>query len=376
MSLENDGSLRGLLSINNRIFAIKFSVMADFYKLTVKEIKRETPDAISVVFNIPTELVAFYKFTAGQYVNLKLTLDGQEVRRAYSICSSPNSGELRISIKAIQNGFFSTFANKQLAVGNIIEVGTPEGRFTFEPKPDNRKTYGAFVAGSGITPVMSILQNVLEEEPESTFVLVYGNKTPESTIFFDKLNELHDKYIGRFFLYYVFSQTKLDGHLFGRVERSTVNFVLKNKHKEVEFENFYLCGPNEMISQVKDILKDNNIPENRIKFELFTTSETENKIEQNLDGQCKVTVLLDDEETTFYIPNDTVILDAVLKQGLDAPYSCQGGICSSCIAKITHGSAQMKKNAILTEGEIADGFVLTCQAVPTSSEVYVDYDEV
>src|SRR5690606_14107669 len=140
-----------------------------------------------------------------------------------------------------------------------------------------------------------------------------------------------------------------------RVERSTVNFVLKNKHKEVEFENFYLCGPNEMISQVKDILKDNNIPENRIKFELFTTSETENKIEQNLDGQCKVTVLLDDEETTFYIPNDTVILDAVLKQGLDAPYSCQGGICSSCIAKITHGSAQMKKNAILTEGEIADG---------------------
>lgn len=350
--------------------------MADFYKLTVKEIKRETPDAISVVFNIPTELASFYKFTAGQYVNLKLTLDGQEVRRAYSICSSPKSGELRISIKAIQNGFFSTFANKQLAVGNVIEVGTPEGRFTFEPQSANQKTYSAFVAGSGITPVMSILQTVLEEEPESSFVLVYGNKTPEGTIFFDKLNELHNKYTGRFFLYYIFSQTKLDGHLFGRVERSTVNFVLKNKHKEVEFENFYLCGPNEMISQVKDILKDNNIPENRIKFELFTTSETENKIEQNLDGQCKVTVLLDDEETTFYIPGGTVILDAVLKQGLDAPYSCQGGICSSCIAKITHGSAEMKKNAILTEGEIADGFILTCQAVPTSSEVYVDYDDV
>ena len=350
--------------------------MADFYKLTIKEIKRETPEAISVVFNIPNELTPFYKFTAGQYVNLKLTLDGQEVRRAYSICSSPKSGELRISIKAIQNGFFSVFANKQLAVGNLIEVGTPEGRFTFEPKSDNQKTYGAFVAGSGITPVMSILQTVLEEEPQSSFVLVYGNKTPESTIFFDKLNELHNKYTGRFFLYYVFSQAKLDGHLFGRIERSAVNFVLKNKHKEVEFENFYLCGPNQMISQVKDILKDNNIPENHIKFELFTTVETEKKIEQNLDGQSKVTVLLDDEETTFFVPSGTVILDAVLKQGLDAPYSCQGGICSSCIGRITHGSAEMKKNAILTDSEIADGLVLTCQAVPTSSEIYIDYDDV
>ncbi len=350
--------------------------MADFYKLVVKEIKRETPEAISVVFNIPSELAPFYKFTAGQYVNLKLTLDGQEIRRAYSICCSPNSGELRISIKAIQNGFFSTFANKQLAVGNVIEVGTPEGRFTFEPDSNNRKTYGAFVAGSGITPVMSILQTVLEEEPESTFILVYGNKTPESTIFFDKLNELHNKYTGRFFLYYVFSQAKLDGHLFGRIERSTVNFVLKNKHKELEFDSFYLCGPNDMISQVKNILIDNNIPENRIKFELFTASETEKKIEQNLEGQCKVTVLLDDEETTFYVPSGTVILDAVLKQGLDAPYSCQGGICSSCIAKITNGSAEMKKNAILTEEEIAEGLVLTCQGVPTSNEIYIDYDDV
>lgn len=349
--------------------------MADFYKLTIKEIKRETPDSISVVFNIPNEFAPFYKFTAGQYVNLKLTLDGQEIRRAYSICSSPKSGELRISIKAIQNGFFSVFANKQLAVGNIIEVGTPEGRFTFEPNSHNQKTYGAFVAGSGITPVMSILQTVLEEESNSSFVLVYGNKSPESTIFYDKLNELHNKYTGRFFLYYVFSQAKLDGHLFGRIERSTVNFVLKNKHKEVEFENFYLCGPNEMISQVKDILKDNNISENNIKIELFTTAETEKTIEQT-DGQCKVTVLLDDEETTFFVPSGTVILDAVLKQGLDAPYSCQGGICSSCIGKITNGSAEMKKNAILTDGEIAEGFILTCQAVPTSNEVYVDYDDV
>lgn len=349
--------------------------MADFYKLTVKEVKRETPEAVSVVFNVPDSLSDFYKYTAGQYVNLKLTLDGQEIRRAYSICSSPQSGELRIAIKEVQNGFFSVFANKQLAVGNIIEVGTPEGRFTFEPNHDTQKSYAAFVAGSGITPVLSILQTVLEQEPQSTFVLIYGNKTPQSTIFHDTINELHNKYTGRFFVYYVFSQAKIDGHLFGRIERSTVNFILKNKHKELDFNTYFLCGPNEMITQVSDILKENNIAEKRIKFELFTTTTSEKEVETSA-GQTKITVLLDDEETSFTVPNGTVVLDAVLKKGLDAPYSCQGGICSSCIGKITHGSAQMKKNAILTDGEIAEGLILTCQAVPTSSEIYIDYDDV
>jgi len=350
--------------------------MSTFYKLTIKDIKRETPDAISVLFNVPNQLSPFYKFVAGQYVNLKLTLDGKPIRRSYSICSSPNSDELRISIKAIQNGFFSTFANKQLAIGNVIEVGTPEGRFTFEPKFERQKAYIAFVAGSGITPVFSILKTVLEEEPQSSFFLIYGNKKPENTIFFNELNELHNKYIGRFFLYYIFSQTKIDGHLFGRINRANINFILKNKFKNVAFEKFFLCGPNDMISQVKEILKDNNIEDKRIKFEFFITSDTENKIEQNLNGQCKATILLDDQETTFFIPNGTVILDAALKQGLDVPYSCQGGICSTCIGKMKKGSAQMKKNSILTDDEIAEGFILTCQSIPTSSEVYVDYDDV
>lgn len=350
--------------------------MSKFYKLAIKEVKRETPESISVVFNIPPDLAPFFKFTAGQYINLRLTLDGQEIRRAYSICSTPKSGELRISIKAVHDGFFSVFANRELAVGHLIDVAAPEGRFTFEPDASSQKNYVAFVAGSGITPVMSILQTALEEEPRSSFVLVYGNKTPENTIFYDKLNALHDKYVGRFFLYYVFSQARLEGSLFGRVDKPVVNFVLKNKHKEFDFENFYLCGPNEMISSVKDTLKENKTPENKIKFELFTTTAKEAKIEQNIEGQCKVTVRLDDVDTTFYMPSGTVVLDAVLKQGLDAPYSCQGGICSSCIAKVTDGTAQMKKNAILTDKEIADGFVLTCQAVPTSNEIFVDYDEV
>ena len=166
--------------------------MSSFYKLSIKEIIKETTDAVSILFNVPDELKAYYQFVAGQYVNLKITLDGQEIRRAYSICSSPKSGELRIAVKAIQNGFFSKFANEKLVVGNVIEVGTPEGKFTFEPKAERQKNYAAFVAGSGITPVYSILKSVLEEEPNSTFVLVYGNKSekkiPFSTINYTSYN--------------------------------------------------------------------------------------------------------------------------------------------------------------------------------------------
>lgn len=351
--------------------------MHAFYKLQVKEVKHETTNAISVSFNIPAELKPAYQFTAGQYVNLKLTLDGEEIRRAYSICSSPNSGELRVAIKSVKEGHFSKFANENLKVGDILEVGQPEGKFVFEPNPERQKNYAAFVAGSGITPVMSILKSVLENEPKSTFVLVYGNKTPEETIFHNELHDLQLKYVGRFFVHYVFSQAKQDGELFGRIEKSAVNFVLNNKHKEKEFDKFYLCGPEEMINTVSNVLKEHNIAEKNIKFELFSTSATpDNPEAASHTGHTKITVMVDDEEATFEMSQKQTLLEAALKQGLDAPYSCQGGICSSCLARITKGSAEMKKNAILTDKEIAEGLILTCQAHPTSPEIYVDYDDV
>ena len=350
--------------------------MSSFYKLQIKEVKRETANAVSVAFTIPEELKAAYKYVAGQYINLKLTLDGTEIRRAYSICSSPNSGELRIAIKSVKNGTFSKFANDNLKVGDIIEVGQPEGKFTFEPNSERQKNYAAFVAGSGITPVLSILQSVLESEPKSSFVLVYGNKTPEETIFHNQLHDLQLKYVGRISVHYVFSQAKLDGELFGRIEKSAVNFVLNNKHKEKEFDKFYLCGPEEMINLVSDVLKEHNISEKNIKFELFSTTSVENKEATSHDGHTKITVLVDDEEATFEMSQKQTILEAALKQGLDAPYSCQGGICSSCLARVTSGSAVMAKNSILTDSEIAEGLILTCQAHPTSSEIYVDYDDV
>jgi len=350
--------------------------MSSFYKLNIKEVKRETPNAVSVLFNIPSELQPTYKFIAGQYINLKLTLDGKEIRRAYSICSSPNSGELRIAIKAVKNGNFSKFANDNLKAGDILEVGQPEGKFTFEPSADRQKNYAAFVAGSGITPVMAILQSVLENEPNSSFVLVYGNKTPEDTIFHGQLHELQLEYVGRFFVHYVYSQTKVENELFGRIDKSNINFVLNNKHKEKEFDKFYLCGPEEMINLATTVLKEHNVADKNIKFELFTTSSIENTEASSHEGHTKITVLVDDEETTFEMSQKQTLLEAALKQGIDAPYSCQGGICSSCLARISKGTAEMKKNSILTDKEVADGLILTCQTHPTSSEIFVDFDDV
>jgi ring-1,2-phenylacetyl-CoA epoxidase subunit PaaE len=350
--------------------------MSSFYKLNIKEVRRETSDSVSVLFTIPAELKPNYKFKAGQYINLKLTLDGNEIRRAYSICSSPESDELRIAIKAVKNGVFSQFANKSLHAGDTLEIGTPEGNFTFEPDFERQKNYSAFAAGSGITPVLSIIKSVLQSEPKSAFVLVYGNKSKDDTIFYNELHQLQLDYVGRFFVHYIFSQAKTEEALFGRIEKSTVNFVLNNKHKEKEFDKFYLCGPEEMITEVSNTLKEHNIAEKNIKFELFTSSSSEKVISGNNNGHTKVTMMIDGDEATFEMSQKQTLLEAALKQGLDAPYSCQGGICSSCLCRVTKGTAEMKKNSILTDGEIAEGLVLSCQAVPTSSEVYVDYDDV
>lgn len=350
--------------------------MSSFYKLSIKEIIKETADAVSILFNVPEELKSHYTFVAGQYVNLKVTLDGQEIRRAYSICSAPKSGELRIAVKSIKTGFFSKFANEKLAVGNVIEVGTPEGKFTFEPKTDRQKNYAAFVAGSGITPVFSILKSVLEEEPNSTFVLVYGNKSEKETIFHNQLHDLQLQYVGRLFVQNVYSQSTADNALLGRIDHTTVNFILKNKHAEMEFSKFYLCGPEEMINLVSNTLKENNISDSDIKFELFSTSSNNKEATSGADGHTKISILVDSEETTFEMSQQQTLLEAALKQGIDVPYSCQGGICSSCICRITEGAAEMKKNQILNESEVAEGLTLACQAYPTTTTIKIDFDDV
>lgn len=348
----------------------------NFYKLKIQEVKRETPSAVSILFHVPDELKTFYQFTAGQYVTLKLTLDGKEVRRAYSICTAPKSGELRIAVKEVAQGYFSKFANQKLTAGDLLEVSVPEGKFTFEPHVDAQKSYAAFAAGSGITPVISIAKTVLLEEPKSTFVLVYGNKKPEETIFHDELAHLQQQFLGRFFVHFVYSQTNIPNELFGRIDKSVVNNVIKNKHADKAFSKFYLCGPEEMITTVSSVLKENNVADKDIKFELFGTSSSKEECSTNAvsDGHTQITILVDSDETTFEMSQKQTILEAALKHGLDVPYSCQGGICSSCICKVTEGNVTMKKNQILTDEEIADGLTLSCQAVPTSATIKVDFD--
>ncbi len=350
--------------------------MSSFYKLSIKEINRETKEAVSVVFNIPQELAHHYTHIAGQYVTIKLTLDNLEIRRAYSICSEPESGELRIAIKAIKNGTFSNFANTSLKVGAVLEVGTPEGKFTFEPNIDKQRNYLGFVAGSGITPVLSIIKSVLISEPNSTFVLTYGNKSVEDTVFYNQLHELQLQFVGRLFVQFVFSKIKVEGALFGRIDKSVVNFILNSKHKEIVFSKSYLCGPESMINLVSETLKEHNFKDKDIKFELFSTSTSENKTVGISNEHTNLTVIVDGEETTFEMSQKQTLLEASLKQGIDAPYSCQGGICSSCLARITEGTAVMKKNSILTDGEIAEGLILTCQAHPTSATLKIDFDDV
>ena len=350
--------------------------MAEFYPLTIKQLKQETPEAVSISFDITKELKSRFKFIAGQYIVLKTVIDHQEIKRAYSICSSPNSNELVIAIKRVKGGEFSVFATTELTKDTKFDVSIPEGRFILKTAPENKKNYLAFAAGSGITPIMAMIKNVLETEPDSTFTLVFGNKSQEETLFFNEIELLQNQYQNQFFVQYVFSREQPKKALFGRIDSAITNYILK-KHKK-QFNKVYLCGPEEMILTVKDTLLVKNFDESNIHFELFKSKYKKEKIknieDMKLDGKTEITVLLDEETTTFTMKQDENILNAALDKDLDAPYSCQGGICSSCMAKVIEGKAIMKNNSILSDEEVAEGFILTCEAHPTTDKITIDYD--
>jgi ring-1,2-phenylacetyl-CoA epoxidase subunit PaaE len=352
--------------------------MSQFHKLTIKNIKKETSNAVSILLDVPTNLKETFRFKAGQYITFRATINGQDIRRDYSICTSPKSDELKVAVKAVDGGLFSIYANTELSIGDTIDVAAPKGRFIFEPQYKASRTIAAFAAGSGITPILGIAKTVLEEEPQSSFILTYGNKTPKDVIFYNDLLQLQQSYPERFNLQFIYSQTDEEGSLFGRIDKSTVNFVLKNKYSHLNPSQFYICGPEKMIYTVKETLIENGVSEDQIFFELFTvpansTVEMDSSI---IDGNTKVTVMIDDEETTFVMPQTKSILEAALSENIDAPYSCQGGICSSCLARLKEGEAKMRQNNILTDSEIEEGLILTCQAHPTTSVVYIDYDDI
>lgn len=354
--------------------------MSGFYKLSVKNITRETDASVSISFNIPENLKEEFRFKAGQYITLKTTIDGDEVRRDYSLCASPKSGEVKVAVKEVKDGTFSAYANNNLNVGDSLDVAHPRGRFIFEPNDKKTKNIALFAAGSGITPIMSIIKSALEEEVNSQVILVYGNKSTKDTMFLQELLELQHQYNERFSIQFVFSQTDEDDAIFGRIEKSTVNYVMKNKHKHIEVDAYYLCGPEGMIHTVKDVLTEHGIDETRVHFELFKAAKPEelkgDMPATTTSGKTKITVVVDDEETVFEMSAKQTILEAALDEDLDAPYSCQGGICSSCLARIKEGEATMMQNNILTESEVAEGLILTCQAKPTTPTIVVDYDDV
>lgn len=350
--------------------------MSGFHKLTINTITKETTKAISLSFDIPQALKDTFIFTAGQYVTLKTTINNKEVRRDYSLCASPKSGTIKVAIKEVKDGTFSSYANANLKTGDTIEVAAPKGRFTFTPSNET-KNIVAFAAGSGITPVLSIIKCALEEETLSKVVLVYGNKTQEDAMFLSELKALEEKYNERFYIQYLYSQKDESNSIFGRIEKSTVNYVL-NEHVKTSFDAFYICGPESMIYTVKDTLIENNINEDAINYELFKASKTTDTTEtkETTSGETKITVIVDDETTTFDMSQKQTLLEAALDKDLDAPYSCQGGICSSCLARVTEGEATMRQNNILTDSEIAEGLVLTCQAHPTTPTIVIDFDDV
>ncbi len=347
--------------------------MSTFYSLKVSAVSALTPSSVAITFDIPEDLKDDFTFNAGQHLTIKQYIEGKEVRRAYSISSAPSDAKMTVGIKKVEGGVFSTWANEALKTGDSIEVMPPKGHFEFKPA-EKTQHIAAFAAGSGITPILSIAFSVLESNPENTFVLVYGNQTPEETMYHEEIMDLSKKYTDRFSVQFIYSRTREEDTLFGRIDGSTVNLILKNKFKDRSFDHFYLCGPEDMINTVKATLNKNGVDKEKVHFELFTTLQEEDV--SLLEGQTNMEVTLDDEVFTFVMDKKKLVLDAVLKEDIDAPYSCQGGVCSTCIARVTEGKAEMVKNQILTDSEIEEGFILTCQSHPLTPILKIDYDDV
>ena len=344
--------------------------MKNSHHLVVSNIKQETVDSVVVSFKTEEETKSTYKFKAGQYLTLCSKIKGEEIKRSYSICSDPQSGKLQVGVKAIKNGVYSNYINDALRVGDTVEVSFPEGRFILDKSPAN---YLAFAAGSGITPIISIASDELRKNSSSIFVLGYGNKTLASTMFKDSLSALKNEFKGRFFVYNIYSQENNPDSFFGRIDSGFINQVLK-EHSSIDFEKVLLCGPEKMIQSATELLKGKSFNENQILFELFYSEASEKTTVSSKNS--KATIIYDDETLSLEVPENMTILDAALQKNIDVPYSCQGGVCSSCIAKVSSGSASMLQNNILTDSEIEEGLVLTCQAVPKTQEITVDFDDV
>ena len=354
-----------------------------FHPLRVKKITRETDQCVSVEFEVPENLTEIFQIKQGQSLTMRTMLNGEELRRTYSLCSSPIDNVWKVAIKKVEGGSFSSFANENLKEGEVLEVMEPVGKFYTELNSTNKKNYLAFAAGSGITPVISIIKTTLRTEPDSHFTLVYGNRSRSSIIFFEELEGLKNKFIDRFSLINILSREKTDSQInFGRIDIGK----LTELEKLIDYKNMdeiFICGPEEMIFCVKNFLEQKDISEKKIHFELFTTSGQKKKSDVRSERSdvaegplSKITVRLDGRSFDFDLSlnSDTTILDAALKQGADLPFACKGGMCCTCKAKLTEGEVEMDVHWGLEHEEVDQGYILTCQSHPKTEKVVVDFD--
>ena len=352
--------------------------MPEFHSLKVKEIVKETNDTVSVSFQVPEDLKEAYAFTPGQYLTLKLTINNEEQRRSYSICSS-SAEDITVAVKRVENGLVSSYLNEVLKENDEIEVMTPEGNFTLETGQAKKRKFVGFAAGSGITPIMSMIKQLSMDEKETVFTLFYSNKMESDVIFKHQLDQLAGDNLK---INYIYTRQKLNNPLLeGRIDKSKATELIKADLSCLNADAFYLCGPEEMIFNVKSALEEFGVLNTKIKFELFTTpvlmaeKPKQQEADENFDGEALVTVIYDDEEIDFNLNKDgDTILDAAMDNDVDVPFSCKGAVCCTCKAKVTEGKVTMDANYALSDQEVEDGYVLACQSHPASAKVTLDFD--
>ncbi|HVS96194.1 MAG TPA: 1,2-phenylacetyl-CoA epoxidase subunit PaaE [Puia sp.] len=361
-----------------------------FQRLKIDDIRRETADCVSISLTVPAGLEEAFRYHQGQNITVRTYIDGEEVRRSYSICSSPLDRELRIAVKKVPGGRFSTFANEVLQPGQELEVLPPSGKFYTELNPDNRKHYLAFAAGSGITPVLSIIKTTLAVEPGSHFTLVYGNRHRPSIIFREQLEALKNRYMDRLSLHHVLSREEMDIALYqGHIDAAKCRELCGKVIDLSLTDDIYLCGPEKMIFSIKDWLEQQGVERRKIHFELFHPMDNgksgiapaeQHQSDRDSPGEAagrtsQVTVRLDGINHVFALAFEGApILDAALYEGVDLPFACKGGVCCTCRARLAEGKVEMDLNYALEADELAAGFILTCQSHPRSPKVVVDFD--
>ena len=354
--------------------------MSKFHSLKVVDVVRETADAVSVAFEVPADLKQDFKYKQGQYLTLKLNVKGEELRRSYSICSSPmDENELRVAIKKVKDGRVSTFINDTVKVGDAIEVMVPMGNFFTEMNAANRKNYVLFGGGSGITPMLSILKTVLKAEPQSTITLFYGNNDEASVIFKKQIDGLAASNADRFKVVHILN-TAPTGHpanLQGLMTKEKNMELVKEYIDEAADNEYFICGPGPMMENVVNALKELKINETKVHIEYFTAPVNADDLKPsgNSTADASATIIIDGDEHLVVLEKNETILEAAIRIGLDAPYACQGGSCCTCRALLEDGKVEMAVNYALSASEVKQGFILTCQSHPTTNKVVVNYDK-